>query len=168
MLLYLIRHAQPDMKTGLPYQTMPGPPLAGEGLAQAAGIARLLEHAAIERVISSPMRRCTMTAEPLCARFGLELVVDDDIGEIQPGEDVNAVGLRMLRAVLSHLDVSVVALVSHAAPLEQMMQALTRGTIILPQAGDRGARLGMAHVWQAWNRDGAWLARHLPEDGIRA
>jgi phosphohistidine phosphatase SixA len=168
MLLYLIRHAQPDMKTGVPYQTRPGPPLSDEGQEQAAAIARLLEHSHIERVVSSPMRRSVMTAEPLCARLGLDLVVDDDLGEIQSGEDANAVGLRMFRAVLSQLDVSVVALVSHAAPLEHMLLALTHGTVMLPRAGDGGARLGMAHVWQVWRRDGAWYAHHLPEGGIRA
>ncbi len=168
MLIYLIRHALPHYDTGVPYHIAPGPLLAEAGIEQAAATARLLQHAGIERVVSSPMRRCVMTAEPLCAMLGLDLQIDEDLGEMQPGEAPPEVALRMMRCTLAQIDVSAVALVLHAAPLEQLMLALTRGQLVLPGPDQRGARIGVSHVWQVMRRDGAWHARHLPVGGVRA
>ena len=166
--MYLIRHALAHYDSGIPYHLVPGPALTETGLEQAAEAARLLEHAGIRRVVSSPMRRCIMTAEPLCTRFGLELQIDDDLGEMQQGETPAAVGLRMLRASLTHVDAPGVALVSHAAPLEQLILALTRGQFRLPAPDQRGAHIGVGHVWQVMRRDGQWHACHLPAGGVRA
>ena len=167
MIIYLIRHALARYDTGVPYGIAPGPPLAESGIEEAAAVARLLAPCAIERVVSSPMRRCVMTAEPLSARFGLDLQLDDDLGEMQPGEKPEQMALRMLRATLAQIDVPVVALVSHAAPLEQLMLALTHGKCALPAPGDRGARIGTAHVWQVMRHRGEWHAQHLRPGGVR-
>ena len=167
MLIYLIRHALARYDTGVPYHVAPGPPLSDTGLEQAAATAQLLAPSGIERVVSSPMRRCIMTAEPLCAKLGLDLVVDDDLGELQPGETPAEVGLRMLRATLAQIDVAAVALVSHSAPLEHLMLALTHGRCLLPAADERGARIGAARVWQIMRHGGEWHARELPPDGVR-
>ena len=166
-MIYLIRHALARYDTGVPYHVAPGPPLAEVGLDQAAGATKLLEHACIERVVSSPMRRCIMTAEPLCARLGLDLQIDDDLGEMQMGEKPAEMAMRMLRATLAQIDVSVVALVSHAAPLEQLVLALTHGAATLPAPGERGARIGAGHVWQVMRHGGKWHAHHLPVGGVR-
>ena len=168
MLIYLIRHALADYATGLPYHIAPGPHLSETGQTQAAATADLLAHSGIERVVSSPMRRCLLTAEPLCARLGLELQIDDDLGEMQTGEAPAAMGLRMLRATLAQIDTASVALVSHAAPLEQLILALTHGEAILPPPGDRGARIGPGDVWQVLRDNGRWRAYHLPVGGVRA
>lgn len=167
-MIYLIRHALARYDTREPYGTVPGPLLAEEGIEQAAAMAKLLQHARIERVVSSPMRRCLMTAEPLCAQFGYDLQVDDDLGEMRTGEKPVEMQMRMLRAALAQVDVQVVALVSHAAPLEQLLLALTHDRLVLPAPGDRGARLGCAHVWQVMRRAGQWHAHHLPIGGVRA
>ena len=168
MLIYLIRHALPHYNTGVPYHTAPGPHLTDEGMEQAASVARLLAHSRIERVVSSPMRRCVLTAEPLSAALGLDLQIDDDLGESQPGEPPAEVALRMMRAVLAQAGVPVVALVSHAHPLEQLLRTLTRGQVVLSAPDNRGARIGVAHVWQVMRRDGLWHARHLPPGGVQA
>jgi broad specificity phosphatase PhoE len=168
VLIYLVRHALPDFKTGVPYHTVPGPPLTEAGIEQAAAAAKLLERTDIARVVSSPMRRSTMTAEPICAQLGLDLQVDDDLGEAQPGETPAAIGLRMLRATLRQCDVPAVALVSHASPIEQLLLALTNGQVLLPAADGRGARVGIAHVWQVMLRAGTWHAHYLPLGGVWA
>jgi len=168
MMIYLVRHALARYDTGVPYGIAPGPPLAEEGIAQANAAAQLLRHVGVQRVVSSPMRRCTMTAEPLCTQFGLDLRLDDDLGEVQSDEKPNDLALRMMRAVLSNIDVDVVALVSHAAPLEQLMLAMTHGRCRLPAPSDRGARIGTAHVWQVMRLNGEWHAHHLPVGGVRA
>lgn len=166
MLLYLIRHGQADLSAQMLYHTAPGPPLTGAGEEQAESMARLLEFSAVERVMSSPMRRCEQTAEPLASRLGLELQIDDDLGELQPGEEAPAVAMRMLRAVLAQADVRTVALVSHAAPLEGLLLALTHNKLVLPPPGSRGARIGEAHVWQLVHHSGGWRAHHLPPGGV--
>src|SRR3712207_4344718 len=118
MLIYLVRHALARYDTGVPYGTPPGPPLSDVGLEQAAATASLLQYAGLERIVSSPMRRCTMTAEPLAALFGLDLEIDDDLGEQQSNETQAEVTVRMLRAMLNQIDRGTTALVGHAAPIE--------------------------------------------------
>ncbi len=162
MQLYLVRHALPDFNTGVPYHTPPGPSLTDLGMEQARAAAQLLRRTKIERVVSSPMRRCLMTAEPIAATFGLDLGVDPDLGEMQPGEASAAMALRMMRAVLNQIDVAAVALVSHAGPLEQLLLTLTNNRLTLPKPDARGCRIGVAHIWHVQRRDGMWDARHLP------
>lgn len=162
MQIYLVRHALPDYATGVAYHLPPGPPLTETGMEQAAGAARLLSRFPIRRVVSSPMRRCLMTAEPIAATLGLDLLTDADLGEQQPGGTPMATALRMLRAALSQSDAQTVALVSHSGPLEQLLLALTNNRLELPRADGRGCRIGVADVWHAQRRDGLWTARQLP------
>src|SRR3954447_20624926 len=163
---YLIRHALPDYASRVPYHTAPGPGLTDVGIEQAAAAARLLEHSGIERVVSSPMMRCLMTAEPLCARLGLDLEVDADLGEVQPGEAPATIAMRMLRAALAQIDVETVALVSHAGSLERLMPALTHDKVTLPAADTRGARIGVAQVWHLQRRNRLWVARQVQPVGV--
>lgn len=166
MYLYLIRHAQPHYNAPMPYHLPPGPSLTDAGMQQAAALVPLLTGANIERIVSSPLRRCTMTAEPLAAALGLDIIIDDDLGEGQPGEARNDVILRMLRAALAQSDARVVALVSHAAPLTWLLQTLTRDEVVLPPKDQRGNHLSEAMVWAVYTRRGRWKAQHLPPGGI--
>ncbi len=168
MLIYLIRHATVDRTSPTSYHTLPGPSLTAEGIKQSEATARLLDRSGIERVVSSPMRRCVMTAEPICRIVGVPLQTDADLGEVQHGEPDAEVAVRMLRASLTQLDASTVALVSHAAPLEQLMLALTRNQLVLPMSDRHGARVAAGGVWQLVRRDGDWRARYLPPGGIVA
>ncbi len=146
MIIYLVRHAVANYISLTPYNVLPGPPLSEEGMAEASAAANVVQHCGIQRVISSPMRRCVMTADPICARLNLDLVLVDDIGEVQPGEKRTEMALRMLRATLSHGSVSALALVSHAAPLEELIRTLTSSQLTLPQPDSRGTRIGTGHV----------------------
>ncbi len=56
-------------------------PLSRVGRPQAAGIAELLAHRDIARVLTSPYTRCAQTVEPLAARLGLEVELDEDLAE---------------------------------------------------------------------------------------
>lgn len=165
MFLYLIRHAQPFYNDPVPYHLPPGPGLTDAGLEQAAQLAPMLRSAGIKRIVSSPLRRCTMTAEPLAAAVGLDVLIDEDLREGQPGETQDAVTARMLRAALSQADARVVALVSHAAPLTWLLQSLTRNEIVLPPKDRRGNHLAECMVWLVYPKHGRWSARHLPPQG---
>lgn len=166
MYFYLIRHAQPEYNSPVPYFQPPGPGLTETGLEQAAGLVPMLQRSGIERIVSSPLRRCTMTAEPLAAALGLDVIIDDDLRDVKPGDPQNQVTLRMLRAALAQSDKRVVALFSHAAPLTWLLQSLTRDEVVLPAKDGRGNHLSECMVWGVFNRKGRWTARHLPPNGI--
>jgi broad specificity phosphatase PhoE len=165
MYLYLIRHAQPFYTAPGPYHLPPGPGLTEEGIAQAAKLGSMLALSGVERVVSSPLRRCVMTAEPLAAALKLDLLIDDDLREGVPEETTADVTVRMLRAALAQSDARVVALVSHNAPLIQLLLTLTRDDIRLPPKDRRGNQLAECMVWAVYNRNGRWRAQHLPPEG---
>jgi phosphohistidine phosphatase SixA len=56
-------------------------PLDPRGLRQAAALADLLRALPVERVVSSPYRRCVQTVEPLAAAIGLGVEHDDRLAE---------------------------------------------------------------------------------------
>ena len=56
-------------------------PLSRNGRPQADGIAELLAHRDIARVLTSPFTRCVQTVEPLAAQLGLKVEVDEQLGE---------------------------------------------------------------------------------------
>ncbi len=166
MYLYVIRHAQPDYDAPIPYHTPPGPGLTEAGRAQAAALATLLSQAGIERVASSPLRRCVETATPLAESLGLALAIDADLRESPPGEPLIEVRARMLRAALALSDTRVAAIVSHAAPLTELLRALTHDEIVLPARDRRGNHLTECMIWALHNRGGRWRATHVPAEGI--
>lgn len=165
MFVYLIRHAQPFYNAPMPYHLPPGPGLTEKGLAQAAALVPMLRNAGIARLVSSPLRRCVMTAEPLAAALNMDIRIDEDLREGQPGESPTEVLVRMLRATLAQSDAQVVALFSHAAPLTELLRSLTRDEIVLPPKDYRGNHVAEAMVWALHNRGGRWRATHLPPEG---
>lgn len=165
MFLYLIRHAQPFYNEPVPYHLPPGPGLTEAGIEQAAVLPAMLRGYGIERIVSSPLRRCAMTAEPLAAGLNLDVLIDGDLREMQPGETQDAVVARMLRSALTQADARVVALVSHAAPLTWLLQWLTQNEIVLPPKDRRGNHLAECDVWAAYTKGGRWTARRIPVSG---
>jgi broad specificity phosphatase PhoE len=107
-----------------------------------------------------------MTAEPLATALHMPVVIDRDLQEGQPGETPAEMTARMLRAVLAQVDVQSVALVGHAAPLTQLLRALTYDEVQLPPKDRRGNHLAEAMVWGVFRSDGRWKARHLPPGGV--
>ncbi|HLZ83001.1 MAG TPA: histidine phosphatase family protein [Caulobacteraceae bacterium] len=82
MALYLIRHGKPAAAWG----DDDDPGLDETGHAQARAIAgRLMALPEAERpraVVSSPLRRCRETAQPLADAMGVELEIEPAVGEI--------------------------------------------------------------------------------------
>ena len=73
MLLYIVRHGDPDYKTDS---------LTERGVLQAEAVGKRIAASGIDRIFSSPMGRARMTAEPACRLLGLECHIEDWTHEI--------------------------------------------------------------------------------------
>lgn len=73
MLLYIVRHGDPDYTTDS---------LTPRGVLQAESAAKRLAQAGIDRIFTSPMGRARQTAEPLCHLLNKEYTVEDWSHEI--------------------------------------------------------------------------------------
>ena len=73
MLLYIIRHGEPDYKTDT---------LLPRGRLQAEAVAERMRRSKIDRVFTSPMGRARETAEPTCRLLGLTPTVEEWTHEI--------------------------------------------------------------------------------------
>lgn len=97
--LYMIRHG--EAAAGWDADTDPG--LSDKGRAQSQAVAREIE-ARVGRklpLISSPLRRCRETGDPLAASWGATARIDPRVGEIpSPIEDLKARG-EWLRVFMS-------------------------------------------------------------------
>lgn len=83
MELILIRHAEPDVHEDDPAGVSAvDPPLGRKGRAQAVALADWLARSSLHRVVSSPARRARQTAEPILARTGLELTIDERLRDV--------------------------------------------------------------------------------------
>ena len=74
MLLYIIRHGDPDYTTDT---------LTERGWKQAEAVGKRMADAGIDRIFTSPMGRARQTAEPACRLLGLTPTVEDWSHEIQ-------------------------------------------------------------------------------------
>ena len=74
MLLYIIRHGDPDYTTDT---------LTDRGRMQAEAVGKRLAKIGIERIFSSPRGRARQTAEPLCAALGMNYSVEEWTHEIE-------------------------------------------------------------------------------------
>lgn len=81
MLLYIVRHGDPDYATDS---------LTEKGILQAEAVGKRLEKVGINRIFSSPMGRAKQTAEPLCRRLGMEYSIEEWTHEI--GQEMFAPG----------------------------------------------------------------------------
>lgn len=84
-LLLLIRHGLTDSTGKRLYGWTPGVHLSDRGREQAERLAERLAGVPIRAIYSSPLERCTETAEPLAAATGVEVQVHDDLGEVRYG-----------------------------------------------------------------------------------
>lgn len=76
--IVLVRHAQPAAAWG----DDPDPGLSETGRRQAAVAAEVVAGLGGGRVLTSPLRRCRETAEPLLKRWGVEPAVVPAVGEV--------------------------------------------------------------------------------------
>jgi probable phosphoglycerate mutase len=80
MELLLIRHALP-VRIEAEEGTAADPELAELGQAQAEALATYLAGEKVDVLYTSPLRRALETAEPVSARLGLDVVVDEELAE---------------------------------------------------------------------------------------
>ncbi len=73
MLLYIVRHGDPDYETDT---------LTPRGLAQAEAVGKRIFDSKIDRIFSSPMGRAQQTAEPACRLLGIEKSIEEWTHEI--------------------------------------------------------------------------------------
>ena len=74
MLLYIIRHGDPDYKTDT---------LTDRGILQAEAVGKRMAKAGINDIYSSPMGRARQTAEPSCRLLGLDMKIEEWIHEVE-------------------------------------------------------------------------------------
>ncbi|MBI2711130.1 MAG: histidine phosphatase family protein [Actinobacteria bacterium] len=90
-----VRHAMPERRDDDDPDLWP---LGPAGRAAAAELARRLHsEPAVGRVVASPAPKATQTAEPIAARFGLDVVTDDrlvEAGRPWVGEDYRVTAHR--------------------------------------------------------------------------
>jgi len=80
--VFMIRHGKPAATWGDAPDGDPGLDEIGHSQAERARDTLLAATPRPTRVISSPLRRCRETAQPLATALGLELVIDPRVGEI--------------------------------------------------------------------------------------
>jgi len=83
--VYLARHGETTWNAAGRYQGRLESPLSERGVRQANALAAAMERAAIARVVSSPLARCTETARPSAERLQLALETDARLIEIAHG-----------------------------------------------------------------------------------
>ncbi len=83
--IYVVRHGESEANREGRYQGRQDSPLSSLGHRQAAALAAALGASKVTCVISSPLRRCIETAEPVAARLGVALVRDERLIEIAHG-----------------------------------------------------------------------------------
>ena len=81
--IYIVRHAAPQQGTNIPYDRVPGPPLAELGRGEARAAALYLSHCGIEKLYASPLDRAMETAAIIAEETGLERETVEDIREMR-------------------------------------------------------------------------------------
>ncbi|MFN8498069.1 MAG: histidine phosphatase family protein [Anaerolineae bacterium] len=169
---YLIRHAAPQMGTGIAYDVAPGPPLSTDGRREARQVADFLAGRGIQRVVHSPLDRTSETAGALAERLGLTPAVDADLAEHRRGEPVETVRARVRalweREVAS--GPSVIALVSHGSPLKELLEWVSEGRVDLTRFKFSGGNvIPTGGVWQVRGEPGRpWEALFIFQPNIMA
>jgi 8-oxo-dGTP diphosphatase len=128
--LYVVRHAHAGSRSAWDGRDLTRP-LSKKGRRQAEAIADLLAEAGIERMLSSPARRCIETLEPLADRLGVTVEGDDRLAE-----GARAVAALSLAAELQDFG-GHVALCSHGDVIPDLLRSVR----------DLGARVDDDLVW---------------------
>lgn len=86
MIVYVARHGETDWNRAARYQGRRESNLTPTGLQQAAALADALAGLGIDRIVSSPLRRCVGTAWPLSQRVRIGIETDPRLVEIAHGD----------------------------------------------------------------------------------
>ncbi|MGX1134368.1 broad specificity phosphatase PhoE [Streptomyces glaucescens] len=175
MRLLLVRHGQtPSNLEFLLDTTVPGPGLTELGERQAAALPDALADEDIEAVYASTMLRTQLTAAPLAAARGLDVLVRDGIREVSAGDlemlpGDSERGLRYMRTVFAWAagdtelrmpggESGAEALARYDAVVEE---AARRGGAATAALFSHGAAIRMWTAARAHNVDVPFAAAHL-------
>lgn len=145
MTTYLLRHAsagsRDDSNPHDAYRT-----LDDTGVEQSLKLSGWLRHEPIERILTSPYRRCVESVEPLACALGLRIECVDELGE---GTDPPA-AWKLLEQVAE----STTVLCSHGDVIPDLIRrAQSRGMLV---PGKSGCAKGSVWALQHW--DGSTFA----------
>lgn len=155
MRLLLIRHGQtPSNVLGLLDTAPPGPGLTDLGVEQAAALPASLADQRIDLIAASTQRRAQLTAAPLAAARGLDVLIRDGLCEVPAGDlemrgDQDAVRtyLTTVREWMSgNLDLAMPGGTTGAQVVARF-DAVVRevADMVADRAGDDGAAVLFAH-----------------------
>lgn len=96
-MIILVRHGEAAAKWG----DHPNPGLSALGRHQALTNAEQLSSQPISQIISSPMRRCQETAQPLCERLALTALIAPAVSEIPTPPDLELNRIDWLKTLMS-------------------------------------------------------------------
>ncbi|HZO93953.1 MAG TPA: histidine phosphatase family protein [Candidatus Baltobacteraceae bacterium] len=85
MRVYVARHGETTWNRAGRYQGRRESDLSPLGESQALALAGAMERAGVGRIVSSPLRRCTATAQPSAERLGVSVEIDERLIEIAHG-----------------------------------------------------------------------------------
>lgn len=166
--IYFIRHATPDWtRKDLAYHQPPGPPLTGQGEAEAKALGAFLLEAGVLRLHASPLERTLRTALIAAQAAGAQVYVDERLIEWQPEEAHETIRTRML-AALADLHAhnghgQPLGLVTHGGPIDVLLQALgmPESAVAAYRYFDHANPVPPAGAWQAWRESSAhpWQLR---------
>lgn len=86
MRLILIRHAETGHNRDARVQGQADIPLSDLGERQAEALARYVREEQIAAIVASPLARAQSTAQALAARFGVSVITEPDLMEMNVGE----------------------------------------------------------------------------------
>lgn len=108
-------------------------PLDDTGRLQAQRLVELLEPYRVDRIVSSPFRRCLETMEPLAEARGLEIERSDDLAD--------GVGPAQARSLLESLSGSAAVTCGHGEEIEQLFGKTKKGAAWLVDSALRPTEL---------------------------
>jgi broad specificity phosphatase PhoE len=141
--LLVVRHAHAGERSGWAGDDRLRP-LSEKGRRQAAALVDVLSLHPVKRVLSSPAVRCISSVEPLARHFGLDVEVDERLGEGAGTDDVTS----LLR------EVGDAALCSHGDVIPLILRQLTADGMRPAQ----GLRWSKASTWVVERTEAGWGA----------
>jgi broad specificity phosphatase PhoE len=158
--VFLVRHGEPHRNTGVPYRAPPGPELCAQGYDEARQAATFLADKQIEHLFVSPYTRAMQTAEELVTRLGLPLSTAPLIAEYRLDETEEQLRQRVAQfaAELAAVPYTCVAVVSHAAPIGELLLELTQQPRGWLPVDAQGHPLPTGGIWHVWRANETWEA----------
>jgi len=157
-IVYLIRHAAPQLGTGIRYDVPPGPPLSPEGQMEAQQAAAFLADKGIAHLLCSPLARARDTAGIIGQALQIPPMVDERLAEHRSYESFEAVIARLQTFWEEHASSEgTLALVTHGSPIRALLTVLGDGNLDLSgyQFADNNV-VPTAGIWRAERHSAGW------------